>query len=112
MPRSRSAKVRSRRRAIGCFTKGNGVRLLNRFRVIRDFGTAISPILRSLAQRGMMEERRATPRQRVFKDGTIEFGGTGVDCTIRNISPVGAAIDVASPVDIPHEVTLKILRHN
>jgi PilZ domain-containing protein len=61
----------------------------------------------------MMEERRATPRQRVFKAGTIEFGGTGIDCTIRNISPVGAAIDVASPVGIPHEVTLKMLsRHN
>ena len=55
-----------------------------------------------------MEERRAKPRQRVFKAGTIEFDGNGVDCTIRNISPIGAALDVASPVGIPHEIMLNI----
>ena len=43
-----------------------------------------------------MEERRAKPRQRVFKAGTIEFDGSGVDCTIRNMSATGAALDVAS----------------
>jgi hypothetical protein len=59
-----------------------------------------------------MEERRATPRQRVFKAGSIEFDGSGVDCTIRNMSPAGAALDVASCVGIPHEVTLKILACN
>lgn len=55
-----------------------------------------------------MNEARAAKRQRVFKAGTIEFDGSGVDCTIRNISPIGAALDVASPVGIPHEITLKI----
>jgi PilZ domain len=55
-----------------------------------------------------MEERRAKPRHRVFKAGTIEFDGSGVDCTIRNMSPTGAALDVASPVGIPHEITLNI----
>jgi hypothetical protein len=63
-----------------------------------------------------MEERRAKPRQRVFKAGTIKFDGSNVDCTIRNISPIGAALDVASPVGIPHEITLNIEsrheRHN
>jgi hypothetical protein len=59
-----------------------------------------------------MKERRATPRQRVFKAGSIEFDGSAVDCTIRNISSVGAGIDVASPLGIPHEVTLNIVtRH-
>ena len=59
-----------------------------------------------------MEERRAAPRQRVFKAGSIEFDGATVDCTIRNISSVGAGIDVASPLGIPHEVTLNIVtRH-
>ena len=58
---------------------------------------------------GSMEERRAKPRQRVFKAGTIEFDGSGVDCTIRNISPIGAALDVASPAGIPHEITLNIV---
>jgi PilZ domain len=58
-----------------------------------------------------MTERRATPRQRVFKAGTIEFAGGGVDCTIRNMSISGAALDVVSPAGIPHEVTLNILSH-
>jgi hypothetical protein len=59
-----------------------------------------------------MEERRAAQRQRVFKAGTIEFGGSGVDCTIRNMSSIGAALDVASPIGIPHEITLSIVsRH-
>ena len=59
-----------------------------------------------------MEERRATPRQRVFKAASIEFDGAAVDCTIRNISSVGAGIDVVSPLGIPHEVTLNIVtRH-
>jgi hypothetical protein len=59
-----------------------------------------------------MQERRATPRQRLFKAGSIEFDGSGVDCTIRNMSPTGAALDVASPLGIPHEITLNILtRH-
>jgi PilZ domain len=56
-----------------------------------------------------MEERRGTPRQRVFKAGSIEFDGSDIDCTIRNISPAGAALDVASPVGIPHELTLNVL---
>jgi hypothetical protein len=56
-----------------------------------------------------MEERRGTPRQRVFKAGSIEFDGSDIDCTIRNISPAGATLDVASPVGIPHEVTLNVL---
>ncbi|THD71144.1 MAG: PilZ domain-containing protein [Bradyrhizobium sp.] len=59
-----------------------------------------------------MNERRAAQRQRVFKAGTIEFDGSGVDCTIRNLSPIGAALDVASPVGIPHEITLNIASSN
>ena len=59
-----------------------------------------------------MNERRAAQRQRVFKAGTIEFDGSAVDCTIRNMSPIGAALDVASPVGIPHEITLNIASSN
>jgi hypothetical protein len=59
-----------------------------------------------------MNERRATPRQRVLKAGTIEFDGSGIDCTIRNMSSIGAALEVASSIGIPHEITLNILsRH-
>jgi hypothetical protein len=59
-----------------------------------------------------MNERRATSRQRVFKAGTIEFDGAAVDCIIRNVSSGGAALEVASLVGIPHEVTLNILTRN
>ena len=59
-----------------------------------------------------MIERRATLRRRVFKAGTIEFDGSGVNCTIRNLSPIGAALDVASPVGIPHEIRLNIASSN
>ena len=41
-----------------------------------------------------MLEKRTTNRNRVFKAGTIEFGGGGIDCTIRNVSNDGAALDV------------------
>jgi PilZ domain len=54
-------------------------------------------------------ERRANPRQRVFKAGTIEFDGSGVDCTIRNISPAGATLEVASPIGIPSEIILNVV---
>jgi hypothetical protein len=56
-----------------------------------------------------MNERRAARRQRVFKAGTIEFGAGGIDCIIRNVSPAGAALDVASPAGIPHEITLNTI---
>jgi hypothetical protein len=56
-----------------------------------------------------MDDRRATPRQRVFKAGKIEFGGAGIACTIRNMSGAGAALEVASPVGIPHEITLNLV---
>ena len=59
-----------------------------------------------------MTERRANMRKRVFKAGTIEFDGAGVECTIRNISVAGAALDIATPLGIPHEVTLNILSHH
>jgi hypothetical protein len=49
----------------------------------------------------MMEEHRAIARHRVLKAGMIEFGGGAIDCTIRNMSDTGAALDVASPVGIP-----------
>jgi len=48
-----------------------------------------------------------------LKAGSIEFGGGGaVDCTIKNLSGVGAAVEVASPVGIPQEITLNMLNNN
>ena len=54
----------------------------------------------------MSTERRTTFRQRVLKAGTIEFGGGAIDCTIRNWSAPGAALDVTRPVGIPAHFTL------
>ena len=55
-----------------------------------------------------LENNRAAPRQRVFKAGTIEFGGSTIECVVRNISETGAALEVASPVSIPAEFNLLI----
>jgi len=56
-----------------------------------------------------MIEKREVPRHRVLKGGTLAFrGGGGVDCTVRNISPKGARIDVANPVGVPEAFTLVI----
>jgi hypothetical protein len=53
-----------------------------------------------------MDERRDKARHRVLKAGTIEFGGGAIDCTVRNRSDGGAALDVTSPVGIPEHFTL------
>ena len=53
-----------------------------------------------------MIERRASPRHNVKRARTIAFDGRAVNCMIRNISPIGAALDVSSTYSIPHEITL------
>ena len=53
-----------------------------------------------------MDERRDKARHRVLKAGTIEFGGGGIDCTVRNISETGAALEVVTPLFIPDRFTL------
>jgi hypothetical protein len=55
-----------------------------------------------------MDERRNITRQRVLKTGAIEFGGSAIDCTVRNLSKIGAALDVPSPVGIPDKFDLVI----
>lgn len=56
----------------------------------------------------MDKDKRQSPRHRVLKAATIEFGGAGIDCTVRNLSAHGAALDVASPVGIPATFDLVI----
>jgi hypothetical protein len=53
-----------------------------------------------------MEQTRVVPRRRRLKAGTIEFGGGGIDCTVRNISETGAALEVVSPLFIPDRFTI------
>jgi hypothetical protein len=53
-----------------------------------------------------MDEHRTAPRHRVLKAGTIEFGGTAINCMVRNFSNAGAALDVTSLFGIPDHFTL------
>ena len=57
-----------------------------------------------------MIEKRAAQRYRVFKGGTITFEGSGIACTVRNMSAGGAAIDLENPVALPQSFTLSISR--
>jgi PilZ domain len=55
----------------------------------------------------MVETRRA-PRYRVLKAATIDFGGGAIDCTVRNLSTTGAAIEVPNQIGIPENFTLVV----
>ena len=56
-----------------------------------------------------MIEKRANPRVRTLKGGSIIFGtACTVDCVVRNLSETGACLEVASPVGIPDDFTLQI----
>jgi len=56
-----------------------------------------------------VDEHRTAPRRRLLKSGRISFGGgAAIDCTIRNFSETGAALEVSSPVGIPERFTLVV----
>ena len=55
-----------------------------------------------------MSEKRGQTRHRTLKSGKIVFNGGAsvIDCTIRDRSPTGAKLRVASVVGIPDRFTL------
>jgi hypothetical protein len=56
-----------------------------------------------------MDEKRIAPRNRVLKAGSISLSGGGaIDCTVRNMSSTGAALDVESPIGVPDDFKLVI----
>ena len=56
-----------------------------------------------------MNERRKAQRLRALKAGSIIFNrSSGIDCRIRNMSPVGACLEVASQVGIPDNFVLVV----
>jgi PilZ domain-containing protein len=57
------------------------------------------------AYHGVMD-KRAMPRDRVLKAGTIEFHGGAINCVVRNMTMAGAALDVTTPVGIPEHFNL------
>lgn len=56
-----------------------------------------------------MQERRKVQRHRIFKAGSIAFNRAGsIDCRVRNLSPIGACLEVASQIGIPDDFVLLI----
>jgi hypothetical protein len=56
-----------------------------------------------------MDERRKILRHRTLKAGSIVFNrAAGIDCRVRNVSPAGACLEVASQVGIPDDFMLVI----
>jgi len=54
-------------------------------------------------------ERRKEIRHRTLKAGLIAFNRAGtIECRVRNISPIGACLEVAGPAGIPDEFLLLV----
>lgn len=53
-------------------------------------------------------DKRIAPRHQVRKAGTLEFGGRAFSCMVRDLSTVGAALDVPAASRIPDHFTLTI----
>jgi hypothetical protein len=50
-----------------------------------------------------MNERRNKPRTRVLKSGTILLGKHPVPCTVRNLSEIGACLQVQTTSGLPSQ---------
>jgi hypothetical protein len=51
-----------------------------------------------------MQERRKSARSRVFKGAKLIIGSASmIDCVIRNMTNVGARIQIANTVDLPQD---------
>jgi len=48
-----------------------------------------------------MEEKRKYPRTEINEPAYVSSAGSVMHCTVRNISPEGAAIDVDEPAFVP-----------
>ena len=60
-----------------------------------------------------MDERRKIHRNRTLKAGSINFNrGAGIDCRVRNLSPAGACLEVASQAGVPDDFVLVIANDN
>lgn len=54
-------------------------------------------------------ERRRTVRHRTLKGGSIAFNnGARIDCRVRNLSPLGACLEVETTIGLPAEFVLVI----
>ena len=56
-----------------------------------------------------LDEKRKALRHRTLKAGSIRFNRAGgIDCRVRNLSPAGACLEVASQLGIPDDFVLVI----
>ena len=68
----------------------------------------------AISTENVMNERRNGPRHRTQKTGTIKFRSNdgfhrnSADCRVRNLSPTGARLEVASQIGIPDNFVLWI----
>ena len=53
-----------------------------------------------------MEEKRRHQRTEINEPAYVSAGGSVMRCTVRNISPEGAAIDVDNPAFVPAQFRL------
>ena len=61
-----------------------------------------TPIMMEDVMGTVLDERRKVPRHRTLKAGHIAFNRAGtIDCRVRNLSPAGACLEVASQIGIP-----------
>jgi hypothetical protein len=57
-----------------------------------------------------MEEKRKYQRTEINEAAYVSSGGAVMSCTVRNISPEGAAIDVENPAFVPQRFRLVMAR--
>ncbi|MGY2846223.1 hypothetical protein ACVIHH_002140 [Bradyrhizobium sp. USDA 4518] len=57
-----------------------------------------------------VDEKRKHPRTEVNEPGYVSSGGSVMHCTIVNISPEGAAIEVENTAFVPHRFRLVMAR--
>ena len=57
-----------------------------------------------------MDEKRKILRQRTLKAGAIHFNraSSSIDCRVRNLSPGGACLEVATQLGIPDDFVLVV----
>jgi hypothetical protein len=55
------------------------------------------------------DEKRKLPRHRTLKAGSISINhASSIDCRVRNMSAIGACLEVASQIGIPDDFVLVI----
>ena len=73
-----------------------------------------APVASSDNQANQAEQARKSRRMKAMKSGrvVIHSSGAGIDCVVRSLSPTGARLSFAAPVDLPAQFELYLLAEN